>query len=247
MKRETAAERGARVKRPAGRFQVIGRRVAGTAGITFLSLAAVVVMIHLLPDFDEHALALYVRGKGISGVAVYVLAAAAGSAVGIPRQGISFVAGYAYGAFLGLVYATLGTTLGCAASFFLTRRFGRPYLPERLAERTKRLDAFVSSSPFAMTLTVRCLPFGNNALTNVLAGFSSIPAAGFIGGSLVGYIPQNFIFSLLGSGMRVDPFWRVFAAAVLFAAALALGGYLLMRHKAVFAEAEKKEEGSQRL
>jgi uncharacterized membrane protein YdjX (TVP38/TMEM64 family) len=219
------------------------KRSAGKAGALFLVLAVVAVTIHYLPDFDEDALALYVRDKGAFGVAVYVAVAAIGSAFGIPRQGLSFVAGYAFGTFFGVTYATLGTTLGCAVSFFITRRLGRPFLPERFALRMKRFDDIVSAAPFSMTLTVRCMPFGNNALTNVLAGMSSIPAFGFIGGSFIGYIPQNFIFSLLGSGMRVDPFWRVLAAAVLFIAALGIGIFLFRRHKASFIEGSENSIG----
>lgn len=223
------------------RFWKACKRSAGKAGLLFFVFAVVVVVIHYLPNFDEDALALYVRDKGVFGVVVYIAFTAVGSALGLPRQGLSFVAGYAFGAFFGLLYATVGAALGCAMSFFITRRFGKPFLPKRFAMRMKRFDEFVSASPFTMTLTVRCMPFGNNALTNVLAGMSSIPALGFIGGSFVGYIPQNFIFSLLGSGMRVDPFWRVLASAVLFAMALGIGLFLFRRHKAAFNEADKKE------
>lgn len=206
------------------------KRIAGKAGILFLLCAAAAVGIHYLPGFDEHALALYVRGKGACGVLLYVLATAAGSAVGIPRQGLSFVGGYVFGAFVGVALATLGTTLGCALGFFLARTLGRPFLPRRFARRMEKFDAFIAGAPFTMTLTVRCLPFGSNALTNVLAGVSSIAPGSFIAGSCVGYIPQNLIFSLLGSGMRVDPFWRIFAAACLFVLAAGLGAMLLRRH-----------------
>ena len=223
---------------PVNRFMQACRRAAGKTGLLFLLFAATVVVIHYLPNFDENALAAHVRDKGAYGVLLYILATAVGSAVGIPRQGLSFVGGYAFGALLGAAFATLGTTLGCALSFFLTRNFGKPFLPKKFAGKMEKLDAFIADAPFTMTLTVRCLPFGNNALTNVLAGMSSIPPLGFIAGSCVGYIPQNFIFSLLGSGMRVDPFWRVLIAALLFGLALTIGVVLFRRHR--LADEEKK-------
>lgn len=222
------------------RFTQACGRAAGKAGLLFLLFAAIVVAIHYLPDFDENALAAHVRDKGAYGVLLYLLATAVGSAVGVPRQGLSFMGGYAFGALAGVVLATLGATLGCAASFFLARNFGRPFMPRKFAGKMEKLDAFIADAPFTMTLTVRCLPFGNNALTNVLAGMSSIPPLGFIAGSCVGYIPQNFIFSLLGSGMRVAPFWRVLTAALLFVLALAIGAVLFRRHRASLADGEKK-------
>ena len=222
------------------RIWEVCRQTAGRTILVFFALAVIVVGVHYLPNFDEHALALYIRDKGARGILLFIAVTAVGSALGIPRQALSFAGGYAFGALYGVTFATLGTTLGCAGSFFLTRRFGKPYLPARFAKRMEAVDSFVSQSPFSMTLTVRCMPFGNNALFNVLAGISSIPSLGFIAGSFVGYIPQNFIFALLGSGMRVDPFWRVFTAAVLFIAALAGGIFLFRRHRSLAAIAEKK-------
>ena len=221
-------------------FWDICKWAAGKGVLVFGVLAASVVAIRYLPGFDEHALALSIRDEGAKGVFLYILITAVGSALGIPRQALSFAGGYAFGAMYGVCFATLGTTLGCAGSFFCTRKFGKPFLPVRFTERMRALDAFVAEAPFTMTLTVRCMPFGNNALTNVLAGMSSIPPLGFIAGSFVGYIPQNFIFALLGSGMRVDPFWRVLIAALLFAAALGLGIFLFRKHKASVSIAEKK-------
>lgn len=226
------------------RFRNFDGKLVGRAGLLFLACSALVALIHFLPDFDEIALGEYVRGKGPAGVAVYILVTAVGSAVGVPRQGFSFVGGAVFGAVPGLIYATAGTTLGCAASFYLIRRFGRPYVTERFSRRLQKFDNVVSASPFSMTLVVRCFPVGNNALTNALAGVSSIPARWFIAGSLLGYIPQNFIFSLLGSGMRVDPFWRTLAAAALFAVSLGIGIALFRRHKTSFAPEGTGEGGA---
>ncbi|MDR3074289.1 MAG: VTT domain-containing protein [Deltaproteobacteria bacterium] len=219
---------------------VLSRRGAGKAAALFAACVALVLLVRHLPHVDEDALARFVLDKGHAGMVLYVAATALLSAAGVPRQGLSFAGGYAFGAAFGLVLSTLGTALGCATGFFLARRFGKPFVPRRFAKRMERLDAFIAQAPFSMTLTVRCLPFGNNALTNILAGVSSIPAGGFIAGSCVGYIPQNFIFALLGSGIRVDPFWRVCIAALLFLLASLLGLALFSRHRASFAEEEKK-------
>jgi uncharacterized membrane protein YdjX (TVP38/TMEM64 family) len=51
----------------------------------------------------------------------------------------------------------------------------------------------------------------------------SIP---FFLGSALGYLPQMIIFSLVGSGARVDQFWQVAIAMAMFVAAAVLGVYL---------------------
>lgn len=221
------------------RFWTFRRGTTGSMGLLFLVLAIGVGIAHYLPDFNENALAEHIRGKGAYGVLLYIGITAAASALAVPRQGLSFIAGYAFGALYGTLFATIGTTLGCALGFFSARFIGKGFVQRRFAARMRRLDAFIAASPFTMTFTVRCLPFGNNALTNILAGVSSIAPLGFIAGSCLGYIPQNFIFSLLGSGLRVDPFWRVCLAAALFVLAAALGLHLFRRHRALFSDDDK--------
>lgn len=223
------------------RVASVWRKVA----LPFLLCTLLVAAAHLLPALDQDALAFFVRGKGSLGVVLYIAITAAASALGVPRQGLSFAGGYVFGAAWGGVFATLGTISGCAVSFFLVRWLGRPFLSDRFAARMKRLDAFAASAPFTMTVIIRCLPLGNNALTNVLAGLSSIAPIGFLAGSLVGYLPQNLIFALLGSGIRVDPFWRVCLAVALFTLSVALGIMLFRRHRIILTKDGDESAGTE--
>ena len=208
------------------------RRICKGA-LFFTALASVIFLVHYLdiPAFDETVIDTRIRNGGIQGILLYITMTALGSAVGIPRQMLSFLGGYAFGAAAGTLFATIGTAMGCAGGFFFARFFARNSIIKKFASPMRRLDAFLSRSPFSMTLVVRLLPIGNNALTSLLAGVTSIPARWFLAGSFLGYLPQNYIFSLLGSGIRVDPFWRVTASAVLFSIATATGYALYKRHK----------------
>ncbi len=203
--------------------------------VLFLTLAGIVLLFEVLDlqHFDAAWVDAHIREKGLSGVAVYVGAGAVVSALGVPRQAVSFLGGYAFGALAGTFFATLAAGLGCACGFFYARLIGRSFITRRFGRRMERFNAFISKAPFTMALLVRCLPVGSNAVTTLLGGISAIPAAAFIGGSCLGYIPQNFIFALLGSGMRVDPFWRTALSALLFVLATALGYAVYRRHKVV--------------
>ncbi len=202
-------------------------------GILFLTLAGLILLADALnlPHLDSQWVDSHIRQQGAAGIAVYVGAAALASAVGVPRQALSFLGGYAFGAALGALFATFATTLGCAGGFFYARLLGRSFVTRLFGRRMQKLNAFLARAPFSMTLVVRCLPVGNNAMTTALAGISSIPALAFIAGSCVGYIPQNLIFAVLGSGMRVDPLWRILLSAMLFVLSTALGYGLYRRHR----------------
>ncbi|MFV0421736.1 TVP38/TMEM64 family protein [Oleidesulfovibrio sp.] len=200
----------------------------------FAALAGIIYVIHaagLDTMFDRAWVDDNIRDQGVWGYTLFLLVAGGLTAVGMPRQFVSFLAGYAFGAAMGTVWGTIGTTLGCAFVFGWARLMGRGYVLRRHGKRIERLNNFISHNPFSMTLVIRCLPVGNNLLTNLAAGVSNIPASSFIGGSCLGYIPQTLIFALLGSGVRVDPLWRTTISALLFVISSALGWMLYRRYR----------------
>ena len=208
-------------------------------GVLFLTLAGVVVFArvfgleHILePSWaDSHLRDPAAGGLAASGVLLYLALVALLSPLGVPRQALSALGGYAFGALLGVLFSSIGLVIGCAGAFFYSRLLARSALQRRFGKRIQRLDAFLSHSPFAMTIAVRCFPMGNNALTNLVAGVTGIPALSFIGGSAIGYLPQTVIFALLGSGIRIDPTWRVSLSAVLFVLSSLLGFALYRRFR----------------
>ncbi len=174
----------------------------------------------------------YVRANYAAGAAVFVLLSAVCSALAVPRQALAFAAGYLFGALPGLAWVNLGASIGCAASFFYARSFGRRQLKKLLGKKLDPLNNFLKKAPLGATLTLRLLPVGHNATTNVLAGLSQIPPLPFIAGSFLGYIPQHLIFSLLGSGVQLSPALKTGAAGALFALSSLLGYFLYRkRHK----------------
>jgi uncharacterized membrane protein YdjX (TVP38/TMEM64 family) len=89
--------------------------------------------------------------------------------------------------------------------------------------RIQRVDRFLREHTFTMALLLRLLPLGSNWMINIAAGVSSVKRWPFFLGSALGYVPQMLIFSLLGSGTRVDQFWQVAIAMALFVLAAVLG------------------------
>lgn len=178
----------------------------------------------------------WVRGRGLLGDLVFIAVGAAATAAGVPRQGVAFLGGYAFGALDGTIAALAAQVLGCAASYGWARLVGRAWAERRLAGRFGRrlrpLRDALASSPFGATLALRLLPVGNNLALNLLAGMAAIPPAPFLAASALGYVPQTVVFALLGKGVRVDGAWQLALAVALFAVSVAIGLALLRRHRA---------------
>jgi Uncharacterized conserved protein len=95
----------------------------------------------------------------------------------------------------------------------------------------RQVENFLVRKPFAMTVALRLFPMGNNALLNLAAGLTRVPASAFISGSCIGYLPQTVVFALLGSGIRIDPLWRTLVSALLFILATATGLALYRKYR----------------
>ena len=172
-----------------------------------------------------------VRGKGMSGELLYVAVGGLVTAVAIPRHIVSFLGGYAFGAGLGTLLAVLATELGCVVVFFYGRWVGRPLVSERIRAHVRRIEDFLASNPFSMTLLIRLLPVGNNFATCLAGGVSRVPAVPFLLGSLLGYAPQTFVFALAGSGLEVGERMRIAVAAAFFVVSGAIGIWLYRRYR----------------
>jgi uncharacterized membrane protein YdjX (TVP38/TMEM64 family) len=186
-----------------------------------------------------------VRGKGIPGELLYLAVGGLLTAVAVPRHIVSFLGGYAFGVGLGTALALLATEIGCVLVFFYGRYIGRPLVSERLRARVRRIEDFLAANPFSMTLLIRLLPVGNNFATCLAAGVSRVPARPFLLGSLLGYIPQTFVFALAGSGIEMGGRERIAFAVIFFLVSGSIGIWLYRKYrhgKSLGEEVEKSIE-----
>jgi uncharacterized membrane protein YdjX (TVP38/TMEM64 family) len=181
--------------------------------------------------FTEQWIDDVVRDHGIEGDLIFLAVGALLTAVGLPRQLVAFLGGYGFGFVYGTALATAAAAIGCVIAFFYARLLGRDLVQHRFPDRIKRIDDFLRDNPFTMTLLIRFLPLGSNLLTNLAAGVSSVHATPFIAGSAIGYLPQMIVFALVGSGITLDPTFRISASAVLFLISGALGVHLYRKYR----------------
>ena len=172
-----------------------------------------------------------VKGHGLRGQVIFIIAGTLLTAVGFSRQAVAFMGGYAFGLTYGIVFSVLATAMGCGLTFCYARYLGQRLIARRFSNRIKSIDSFLSENPFSMTLLIRLLPVGSNLLTNLAAGLSSVSASVFVGASALGYIPQMVIFSLLGSGVHLDTWYNIGLSVVLFIASGLIGIHLYRKHR----------------
>jgi uncharacterized membrane protein YdjX (TVP38/TMEM64 family) len=146
--------------------------------------------------------------------------------VGFPRQLVAFSAGSLFGVTLGTLSSTLAATLACVIAFYVSRLFLQAWVHSSFPVFIARIQPLLTGKPFSATLAVRLLPVGSNAITNIVAGASPIPASAFVLASTLGYVPQMLTFALLGQGMEQVSSWQIVISLSLFVCAALIGVHL---------------------
>lgn len=198
--------------------------------LLLLALLLVGAAFRWLPGgFSRDRLVAALAVRGASGAAILVLAGGLLSAIGVPRQVVAFVCGYAAGVWYGAVLGMAAQMLGCAADFAWARGLARDWVARRMRGRIARIDGFLAARPFTATVSLRLLPVGNNLALNLLAGVSGIATLPFLLGTAVGYLPQTLIFTLIGSGVHVARGVQLALGVALFVLSGMCGALLLRR------------------
>jgi len=153
------------------------------------------------------------------------------TSIGLPRQIAALVAGINLGAFIGMMLATIATTLGCLITFSVSRYLLSAKVTLKYPNQLAKLSEFLGERTFLKAIVIRILPLGSNFITNIIAGVSKVSMPAYVGGSFVGFIPQMIIFSLAGSGIRLGAQNELMASAILFIIAILLTTYLIKKHR----------------
>lgn len=165
----------------------------------------------------------YVRELGWVAHAAFGFVCAASVMVGIPRLPLCSVAGLTFGFTEGLCLSLAGSTIGSYGAFLLARKGGRKAVRER-AHRWPWLEPMLRHPSWLRVFWVRQLMLPGIVL-NVLFGVSEVRHRIFLAGTLLGYLPLNIAFCLVGSGMGKDSLAKTLVQLLAAMAAINIIGW----------------------
>lgn len=183
-------------------------------GVDFQSLAA----------FTQQ----YVQRFGNLGIALFFVLSGIGTFFFVPRQILSLVAGYFYGWKIAAVAVSLGAGLGCLLSMAYGGFLAKNFFRQKMAKRIRCLEAVFAKSAFGVAVGIRIMPVGSNTLLNMVAGAAAIPFWQFWLGSVLGYVPQNLLFAVLGNAGKTEQDLAVYASLAVYGV-LFLAGFAIVK------------------
>ncbi|AFW00923.1 hypothetical protein Gbth_019_079 [Gluconobacter thailandicus F149-1 = NBRC 100600] len=163
----------------------------------------------------------------------FLLLAVPYCACGLPRQALCIAAGLAFGVWGGLGLCSLAYMMGAIAAYGWARALSpikfRQRLHDRLQKNYAALARTLHRKPFRAVLTLRLMPVGSALLVSMAAGLFELSVPAFALATLLGGLPQNLVFVLVGAGTRIGHVVQLGLAGGLFVVSGALGA-MLLRH-----------------
>ncbi len=166
-------------------------------------------------------------------MALFVLAYALATVVGLPGSPFTLGAAILFGFWKGLAVALLGANLGAAAAFLCTRYLGRNWVAGRLKNRVSlaKVDEAVQRSGWRVVLLMRLAPVFPFNVLNYALGLTGISFGQYFLATALGIIPGAAAYVYVGTLIgdlaqigeartdRTTVEWAVYAVGLLATAA----------------------------
>lgn len=174
--------------------------LAMAGGILFVAVL-LAVLIYL--DVHEEVVELleWFRAQGVWAPVLFILVMAAVVVLLLPGALFTLGAGFVFGVAQGTCYVVAGTTLGATLAFLISRYlFGaraRRFVTTH--SRLRLVSEELTPNGWKIVLLIRLIPFFPTKLANYFFGLTQFRLLGYMGGSLIGFIPFSLHNVYLGS------------------------------------------------
>lgn len=212
-------------------------------GAVVLTIAYLLARPYLSFLSDPQEVREFVRGFGILGpLAIVGLQAGQVVLAPVPGQVLALVAGYLFGPWWGTLYNMIGITIGSTIAFWLSRRYGRPYVENMVHEEVlERFDAISERNARSALFVIFLFPGLPDDIICFAGGLTSIPLWQLIVIAVLGRLPAFFLVNVVGSLLGTEEFASALVLGIALLAATVLGYLNRRRLLTVFGEDSRGE------
>ncbi len=169
---------------------------------SILFVAAVLVLLNYF-GVDQQVIRLlrWFEAQGVWISLLFILIMAGVVLLLLPGILFTIGAGFAFGIVEGSVYVVVGTTLGATLAFLIARYLFGPRAKQFILShsRLRLVNEEIKPNGCKIVLLTRLIPFFPSKLSNYFFGLTSFSLRGYVGGSLLGFIPFSVHNVYLGS------------------------------------------------
>lgn len=169
--------------------------------VAALVVVAVIVALRTLPVGEWlETFNAWVAGLGAWGFVVFVAVYVIAAVLFLPGSALTLGAGFIFGIGLGLAAVSLGSTLGAASAFLISRHLARDAVSARFGgnEKFASVDRAVGREGARIVFLMRLSPVFPFNVLNYLLGLTSIRFWPYVLASWAGMLPGTLLYVYLG-------------------------------------------------
>lgn len=182
-----------------------GRRIKSPLWGIVASVLFIAAILALLIHFGVHEQVLdllqWFDAQGAWAPLLFILIMAVVVVLVLPGVLFTTGAGFVFGVVEGSIYVVTGTMLGATLAFLIARHlFGqraRQFIMAR--SRFRLVSEELTPHGWKIVLLSRLIPFFPSKIANYFFGLTPFSLRGYVGGSLLGFIPFSLYSVYLGS------------------------------------------------
>ncbi len=137
----------------------------------------------------------WIEATGYVGMAVFVLIYAAGAVALVPGTALTIAGGAIFGSIKGIIVVSMGSTLGAALAFLVSRYFARESMERWLSGKDtyRRLDALLKKHGAIVVAFSRLVPLFPYNLLNYGFGLTRVPFGTYIFWTWLCMLPEAIL------------------------------------------------------
>ncbi|MGQ0712158.1 MAG: TVP38/TMEM64 family protein [Gemmatimonadaceae bacterium] len=133
--------------------------------------------------------------------AIFVLAYALATLLGLPGSLFTLAGGAIFGIALGSLLNWSGAVIGAAGAYVLSRYFGSEAIRSLLGRHARALDALTQRAGFATIFRLRLIPVVPFNVLNFAAGLAPVPFRPYALATALGIIPGTIVYTYFADSL----------------------------------------------
>ncbi len=219
------------------------------------TIAAIIIVVYLIWDVvaggplmqlfsNREELIRIIQGLGPLGPLVYIiLQALQGIVAPIPSNLVCIIGGFLFG-WWGILWTTIGATLGATFVFWLSRRYGRKLVEKFVREETlKKFDFVIGKRAGLILFLIFIIPGLPDDIVCYIAGLTNVPLRKLIVIFALGRLPAVVSNNYIGMGFSGEG--NPIVVVIITAVSVLIFAFLYFRQDEIirFLDRTKKKTG----
>jgi uncharacterized membrane protein YdjX (TVP38/TMEM64 family) len=163
----------------------------------------IAVRVFNLPEYlEKDRLRQVIAAYGIWGPVVYLSVWALAPPLLLPGMPITLAGGVLFGPFWGVVYTSLGSTVGATLAFLVSRYLARDWVASKVdGTKIQSLDRKVAEQGWKVVAFTRIIPIFPFFILNYAFGLTRVSLRAYVAATFFGMIPATTAFIYFSSNI----------------------------------------------